>query len=258
MPLKHPHPSVARWALSFLAVDAAFWLFLVGGCLVNRVDCVETFTFGPYLFYLPVAVLLDAVTTALGQQILWPFPAVVALLGVLGVASHALVGGLIGWLLRMRRVAWTVTVPAALAIVLGVSYVPALLERREEMRRETVTRLLEIVEPTADSFSYHEVTETLTPDGPGPVSFASDEGLGWQHLENTRRTKVQLICNAPSCAEVAVDGYVEIGWDAYVAAHDACRAEPTTCPYYSLGTYDLFDVQMDPDGILVMTEHYSP
>ena len=63
--MKYLHPSVRQWILSFLVVDAAFWLFLVGGCLVNRVECLESFTFGPYLFYLPVALLFDAIFPAI-------------------------------------------------------------------------------------------------------------------------------------------------------------------------------------------------
>ncbi len=258
MNLKKLQPSVAQWALSFLVVDAAFWLFLVGGCLVNRVECLETFTFGPYFFYLPIALLLDAVSPVIPSLSAIPFPAAVALIGMLGAASHALVGGLIGWLLRARTVSRIVSVAVSITVVLGATYGFVVQQQREEMQRETVTQLLEIVDPAADSFSYREVTETLTPEGPGPVAFATEEGLGWQHLENTSRTKVQLICNSPVCADVAVDGMVEIGWDAYVSAHAACKVDRTTCPYYSIGVYDLFDVMMDPKGILVMTEHYAP
>lgn len=254
--MKKLHPSVRQWALSFLVMDAVFLAFALGSCVLNPVECLETFTFGPYLFYLPVSLLLDAASPALTWLSTVPFPAMVALLMALGASSHALVGGGIGWLLRDRKVSWIVSVIVAIVLTVGISYGLVMEEARKEMQRETTTSLLEIVEPTADAFSYRSVT--ITGDTPDTLDVMVDAGEGWQRLENTSRTKVQVICNVEACADVAVNGYVEIGWDAYVAAHNACKADPTTCPYYSIGAFDLFDVMMDPEGVIVMTERYTP
>lgn len=120
--MKKLHPSVRQWVLSFLVADVAFWLWLAVGCSLYG-DCLDAFTFGPYLFYFPVVLLLDGFTSVLRGMVDVPFFVMLALITLLGVTFHALVGAGFGWLLRERKIRWLVSVPLSLALLWGVGYV---------------------------------------------------------------------------------------------------------------------------------------
>jgi hypothetical protein len=93
--------SVKQWALAFVAVDALALLLLFTNCVLRPADCLETFTFGPLILYLPVVLLLDTVLTDVAALPVWM---IVAAIIMLGTASHALLGALVGWALGNRRV----------------------------------------------------------------------------------------------------------------------------------------------------------
>lgn len=251
------HPSVRQWVLSFLVADAAFLVLLLANCAFRPVDCLETFTFAPYLFYLPVVLLIDWLPNVAQPLASMPFWGTVAVLFLLGALSHALLGAAIGWLLRGRKVAPIISFVVAVAVVVLMTLGFSAQQAREEAARETATSLWAIERVSKSMISYHDAT-IVGADSPSTFELIVDEGTTTWNLENTGRTEVWLICNVASCEDEAVDGKVWMTFDEYVAVHNACAADPTTCPYYSIGVLDLFEVVHDPNGIVRMVEVYTP
>lgn len=251
------HPSVRQWVLAFLGVDALFWLLVLGSCALNPADCLATVTFPPYLYYFPAAKLLDVLPSVIPPLASLPFSGMIVLLAVLGAASHALVGALVGWLLRRTPVKPAVSFGVAAAVLVVTTFGFARSMQRAEIARETQTSLWAVETASLSMVSYHDAT-IAGADSPSTFELIVDEGTTTLYLENTDRTDVWLICNAPSCEDEASDGKVRMSYDEYVAVHDACAADPTTCPYYSIGILDLFDVTHDPLGIVSMRQVYTP
>lgn len=251
------HPSVRQWILSFLAVDALFLLLLIGNCALRPVDCLETFTFGPFMFYLPVVILLDALPILFQPLASMPFWGMMTMVFVLGALSHALVGAAIGWLLRARTVKPVVSFAAALAVLFLATAGTVWMQQREEVARETYSSLWAVEDVSGSMISYHDAT-VMGLESPSTFELVIDEGTTSLTLDNTDRTKVWLICNAESCTDRSVDGKVQMTFEEYVSVHNACEQDPTTCPYYSIGTLDLFEVVHDPRGIVTMVQYYTP
>ncbi len=251
------HSSVRQWVLSFVAVDALFFLLLVGNCLWRPVDCLEAFTFGPFMFYLPAVMLLDALPVLFQPLASMPFWAMITLMFVLGALSHALVGAAIGWLLRARTVRPFVSFAAALAVLFLTTAGIVWMQQREEVARETYSNLWAVENVSGSMISYRDATVTGL-ESPSTFELRIDEGTTTLTLDNTDRTKVWLICNVESCTDEAVDGKVQMTFGEYVAVHNACEQDPTTCPYYGIGILDLFEVVHDPRGIVTMVQYYTP
>lgn len=253
------HPSVRLWILSFLAIDALFLLLLIGSCLWRPIDCLEAFTFGPALFYLPVVLLFDVLPRAILQPLVSSsFAIEVAMIFVLGALSHTLLGVAIGWLLRGHKVKPFVSFAVALAVLALLTFGFVWQQQSEEVARETYTSLWAIEDVSERMISYHDAT-IVGAESPSTFELIIDEeGTTTWYLENTDRTEVWLICNVESCEDEAVDGKVLLTFAEYVAVHNACVADPTTCPYYSIGILDLFEVVHDPLGIVSMVEVYTP
>lgn len=215
------HPSVRQWVLSFLAVDGLFFLLSVGSCLWRPVDCLEVFTFGPFFFYLPTALLLDALYLAIQPLAALPFWGTITLFLIFGILSHALLGAIIGWLLRNRKVGPVVSFVAAIVALALLTFGFAKQQEREEAARETYVSLWAVEDVSETMISTHDAT-ILGAQSPSTFELVVDEGTTTWNLENTSRTEVWLICNAASCDDEAVDGKVRLTFREYVAAHDAC------------------------------------
>lgn len=108
------NPSVLRWMLAFLALDALVFAYLLGSCAFYRNDCVDVFTFIPSVYYVPVSMAIMAYWT----RDVFPLSASeLAALLASGLAFHALVGAGIGWLLRNRRVPFFVALAVAALVI---------------------------------------------------------------------------------------------------------------------------------------------
>lgn len=236
--------SIKQWVLSFLLVDLAFWLWVGGTCLFQSVECADTWAFGSYFFYLPWSMLLGFLPS-FAFWFLMPL-------------SHALLGAALGFVSQKRRLSWVVTFFIALVVLIGVSVLFGRIDRQQEIERETTTHLWKITNATEDSISYQTAQWLTKPDAPNGFELLLEEGDGTQYLENTNETVVKVLCYREGCAEEEVDGYVTLTYDEYVESRNLCLASPLDCPYYSVGSTDLFDVTLSPVGIVLMVERYLP
>jgi len=109
-------PSEKQWILSFLLVDALFWVFIAQGCITDAIGCFESGNFGIFFFYAPFWLLASFVPNI--SAIDYPLSTIVG--ATAGILGHILIGFSIGHFLRKEPVQWKVSVPISLAIVLIV------------------------------------------------------------------------------------------------------------------------------------------
>lgn len=236
--------SVKQWILSFLIIDAAFWLWVGGTCLFDSVECADTWAFGSYFFYLPWSTLLGFL------------PAAAFFISM--ILSHALLGAILGVILQKRPLHLLVKICIALVVLIGISVLFGNIERQQEIERETSTHLWKITDSTESSISYQTAQWLNRPDAPNGFELLIDDWQGTQYLENTNETVVKVLCYREGCADEEADGYVTITYAEYVEARNLCLESPLDCPYYSVGSTDLFDVTISPVGIVLMVERYVP
>lgn len=236
--------SIKQWILSFLLIDFVFWVWVGSTCLFRSVECADTLAFGSYFFYLPWSALLGF------------FPSVAFFTAI--ILSHALLGAILGVVLQKRRLSWVVTICSALVVLIGVSILFGNIYRQQEIERETTMHLWKITNATENFISYNTAQWFTRPEAPNGFELKIEEGEGTQYLENTNETVVKVLCYHEGCADEEVDEYVTITYDEYVVVRDLCLAFPLDCPYYSVGSTDLFDVTLSPVGIVLMVERYLP
>lgn len=128
------NPSVRQWILSFLAVDLIFWVLVGWGCVSDPVSCLETWSFGSFFFYFPATFFLAALPD-LGS--LRGISTDLYLLPFVGIALHALLGGLVGFAMRKTRLAWVVSIAVSLVVLFAGTYVAAYYNFQAEQERES-------------------------------------------------------------------------------------------------------------------------
>lgn len=114
--LNNIHPSVKRWTLSFIAVDAAILLFMLGNCAFRPVDCLETFTFIPAFMNM----MLIFALSFLGELNV-PFPVETTIFFMLSTLIHGLIGAGIGHVLKNKRVHLAISIFAAIVVILALA-----------------------------------------------------------------------------------------------------------------------------------------
>ncbi len=244
--------SVRQWTVSFLVIDAAFWLWVIGTCLFNNLECADTWAFGSYFYYLPFSTInfpwYASVTTQTGV--------VVASFLTL-VACHAAVGAVIGWLMKDKALSWVKSILISFAIVLIAGFVQGSIATTQEIERETYTQLWSVYEIDESSVTFKVAEWQVDADVNTPF-YVEEEGENWQALENTEQTVVKVLCMSDRCKQEE-DSYEVMTFDEYLAARRACLDAPIDCAYYSIHvTPDLFDVTYNPTGIVLMQERYLP
>ncbi len=126
------NPSVRQWVLSFLAVDALFWLLVAWGCVSDPVSCLETWTIGSYFFYFPAIFIpipdLGAIGGVATSQYLFP---------LVGIAMHVLFGAFVGWMMRRTKIAWAVSIIVSIVVLFVGSYGAATYNFKAEQARES-------------------------------------------------------------------------------------------------------------------------
>ena len=112
--MRHLSSSEKQWITSFLLFDALFWVFVIRGCAISSVVCLETASFGSALFYLPFWLLSPDFGSIGGYATgLVTGP-------LIGLLCHAFLGFGIGYYLRKKSVRWSVSIPVAFAILFVV------------------------------------------------------------------------------------------------------------------------------------------
>lgn len=237
-----------------MAVDLLFWFWVGGTCLFSPEDCIDAFTFGSWIFYQPFSQIPFPWLTAPSNQALLNIGVFLTF-----VACHALLGAAIGWLVRGRKLNWPQTIVASFIILILTAVIFTNIEQREEIERETRTQLWSIyeIDETSVAFRKAEWIEDRTANLP---YFIEEEGTINQTLENTDRTVIKVLCYSDKCQpDVPGEVYTTLSFDAFLAARRACLEAPINCSYYSLAiTPMLFEVTINPQGILLMREIYLP
>lgn len=244
--------AIRQWVLSFLAVDAVFWLLVAGTCIFNSVECADFWAFGSYSYYLPFSKIAFPWYTAV-----WSQHGVIIVEFLTLISCHALLGAAMGWLVRNRKFNWLQMIVASFGIVLIVAGVFGQISRSEEIERETSTQLWNVYAIDAESATFR-VAHWRDDNSAQPPFFSEEDRETSQALDNTNRTEVQLLCFSDQCSQ-DVDGYSVLSFAEFLQARQVCVDAPLDCPYYSLSTTPmLFDVTLNPQGIVLMKEHYLP
>ncbi len=150
------HPSVRQWVLSFLAVDLIFWLLVGWGCVTDAHSCLETWSFGSYFFYFPMIFVPMPDLGAVGGVATSTY-----LIPVFGIFFHVLLGLLVGWALRKRKIAQFVSFAVALVVLFGGSYGVAYYNYQAEMSRESGENRI----PTQQELTWMDWEEYVDPEG---------------------------------------------------------------------------------------------
>lgn len=109
----HFTPSEKQWVASFLLVDVSFWFIIFVTCVFSPDDCLANLTFGPAGFYAPFWFILQWVNLSSTS-----FALNLALIAVLGLFCHALVGWAIGFILRRYLIKLYVSIPVSVVCVM--------------------------------------------------------------------------------------------------------------------------------------------
>lgn len=109
-------PSEKQWIISFLLVDALFWIFVAQDCFSDAVGCFESSNFGIFFYYAPFWLIASAIPDI--SSINYPLSTIIG--AITGILGHILLGFGTGHFLRREPVQWKVSVPISFAIVLIV------------------------------------------------------------------------------------------------------------------------------------------
>lgn len=116
--MRHLTSSEKQWIASFAGVDAAFWLLMLGICVVGPDGCMVEVGFSTVGFYAPFWfftkwIHLGSMNPTMELMIL----------SAIGFLCHAFIGWFIGFATRRHPVRWYVSVPVSVACVVLISVV---------------------------------------------------------------------------------------------------------------------------------------
>lgn len=259
--------SVKQWVISFILIDLAFWILIEVRCFVSPIDCSEMAGFGSYFFYLPWSYILQSLPIPIESFLLS-----LAIFGLFGTIIHGLLGAFLGCLFQRKQVSWITSIAIAFLILVVLAFAFTKWEHEKELARETSTELWAIYDFRSGFLEFSEVKwltgeeaiEAAKADGAcmieeacAPNGFYIDieEGRTNWVLRDTEDTEVILIV----CPESGCQESEPISFDEYLEAHNLCKEDRLSCPYYNIGNeYELFDVTSNPLGIIKMVERYVP
>lgn len=120
------------------------------------------------------------------------------------------------------------------------------------------TSQLVLISEATDTYFTYQLADWLHVGGLGEI----DKDKHTQKITNTKNVTVHVLCMNEQCPMVTNDGYTALSWQQYLDARGACQTNPErdtkSCPYYTIGLFDLFDMTVDTNGALLLKERYTP